>query len=385
MRQTHRAGFAATGGCVPPTRAPDESIPQIQESLACMDSELPVTQLEPACASPRRFRLGRAVLVVGLSGTALVHPLASLLGRFDWRIDLLTHFREPALAFTLIAASCLVRRHPRIALALGCLAVVQVSSLFRYVGSNPVRPDARSTARLRVLLANVLVDNTRYADLERLIRRERPDIIGLVEVTPEWVAGLAAIRAEYPHRVEAPTGTTGLALWFRERPEVIDPPARSLPGGSPYLHAEFVFAGRRRHLWLVHPYMPLSRRDLPELPALAALPARTSGSRIVIGDMNTTEGSPHFGDFLRASGLRDSRLGFGRQPSWPTDWPYRIAIDHAFVSDELAVVVRRLGPEFGSDHFPLILDLAPAAGRLDATNPPSQSSSSPGESSGRGD
>src|SRR5213076_83557 len=67
---------------------------------------------------------------------------------------------------------------------------------------SPDRVDGRAPERLRVLMANVLWDNTRYEDLERLIRRERPDIVGLVELTPEWVAGLAAIGAEYPYRVE---------------------------------------------------------------------------------------------------------------------------------------------------------------------------------------
>src|SRR5262249_6462450 len=97
---------------------------------------------------------------------------------------------------------------------------------------------------------------------------------------------------------------------------------------------------------------------------LAALGERArdaGGSRIIIGDLNSTDGSAHFRDLLRVSGLRDSRLGFGRQPSWPTMGFYRIAIDHALVSDDLAVVDRRPGPNVGSDHFPLILDLAPAA------------------------
>src|SRR5262249_8073898 len=161
-----------------------------------------------------------------------------------------------------------------------------------------------------------------YADVERLIRRERPDVVGLVEVTPEWIAGLAEVRATYPYRVEAPGGDTGMVLWFRARPEAIDRPVRPLPGASPFLHARFLFAGRRRHLWLLHPDMPFTRKNRPELPALASLVGRMPGSRIVIGDFNTTEGSPRFADFVRATGLRDSRHGFGRQPSWPTDMPY---------------------------------------------------------------
>lgn len=329
-------------------------------------------------------RYGRAALVVGLTGLALIHPLATSLARLDWRADLITHFTVPALTVTLIAAAGLFRRHPRLALVLGCLAVLQAAPLFRYTGASPVQPDPRARHRLRILMANVLAENSQYSDLDRLIRRERPDIVGLVEVTPEWLAGLAAIRAEYPYRVEAPDGVTGLALWFRERPTVIDPPVEPLPGASPLIHAEFPFAGRPRHLWLVHPAMPFTRRGRPEIPALAALVGRTPGSRIVVGDMNTTEGSPWFADFLRTSGLRDSRLGFGRQPSWPSDLPYRIALEHAFLSDDLAVVARRLGPMVGSDHFPLILDLAPAAGTLDAEVEAASAISQPGARSGSG-
>src|SRR5262249_40324851 len=158
------------------------------------------------------------------------------------------------------------------------------------------------------------------------IRRERPDVVGLIELTPAWVAGLAAIRAEYPYRIEAPLGTQGLALWFRARPAVLDPLAWPAPCAAPFLHAEFVFARRPGHLWLAHPTMPLPRKDCPDLPALAARIGRTQGSRIAIGDLNTTEGSPRFADFLATSGLRDSRLGFGRQPSWPAKVPYRIAL-----------------------------------------------------------
>ncbi len=141
-----------------------------------------------------------------------------------------------------------------------------------------------------------------------------------------------------------------------------------MPGAWPFLHASFEFEGRTRHLWLIHPSLPFARRNTPELATLAERIRRTGGSRIVVGDMNCTEGSPHFTDFLRDAGLRDSRLGFGRQPSWPTDWPYRIALDHAFVSDDLAVLDRRLGPMIGSDHFPLVLDLAPASGANAATS-----------------
>src|SRR4051794_17179767 len=92
-------------------------------------------------------RYGRATLVAGLTGLALIHPLATMLARLDWRADLITHFTVPALTVTLIAAAGLVRRHPRVALMLGCLAVFQAVPLFRYTGASPVRADPRTPDR----------------------------------------------------------------------------------------------------------------------------------------------------------------------------------------------------------------------------------------------
>ena len=80
------------------------------------------------------------------------------------------------------------------------------------------------------------------------------------------------------------------------------------------------------------------------MDAIAARVKETGGSTIVLGDLNCTDGSVFFRDLLATTGLRDSRLGFGRQGSWPTDQFYRIAIDHVFVSTDIAVSDRRLGP-----------------------------------------
>ncbi|HEV3121596.1 MAG TPA: endonuclease/exonuclease/phosphatase family protein, partial [Isosphaeraceae bacterium] len=141
--------------------------------------------------------------------------------------------------------------------------------------------------------------------------------------------------------------------------EVLSPP------GNPVAHATMLLGGKVRHLWLVHPSNPLSERGRHssngELAALAGRIRSTPGSHVVFGDLNRTDGSPFFQDFERVSGLRDSRLGFGRQASWPVWSPYQIAIDHAFVSPDLAVTDRRLGPKIGSDHRPLLLEVAPAS------------------------
>lgn len=296
---------------------------------------------------------------------AFVHPVARIFARWDWRLDLFSHFQEPALAVTLLAVVAMLWSRRRSVVVLLLLAAFQAEPVLRYSLANPVKPAGPDAPRLRILMANVLFDNENYEPLARLIRETDPDVVGLVEISDEWVAGLADVARAYPYRLSAPAGPRGLALWFKKPPIAIDPPTVLTPGGWPYLRATFEFAGRTRRLWLVHPASPMRRKGeqagFPELAALAERIGVDGGSTIVMGDMNTTDGSPYFRDFARVAGLRDSRRGFGRQPSWPVGSPYQIAIDHAFLSDDLAVVDRIPGPWIGSDHRPFSLILAPSS------------------------
>ncbi len=325
-------------------------------------------------------RVLRNDLVIGvLTGGAALRPLAVLLARWDWRADLLTVFAMPAVVAAVLAASCwLSRRRPTAAVIFLLLAVAQTVPMFRYGGANPVPPDPARPERLRILLLNVYQDNTRFEDVARLIEKERPDVVGLVEFTDFWVEGLerTGIQKQYPYRREHPFGFKGLALWSRSKPLAFGGPETARPDGNPFLTMTFEFAGKERLLWLLHGPNPLFhwQRATPDLLATGARIGRSKSSNIVMGDLNRTDGSPHFSAFARAIGLRDSRLGFGSQPSWPVWSPYRLAIDHVFLPDDLAVVDRRLGPDVGSDHLPVLIDLA--VSRISATRGRQASSAS---------
>src|SRR5437764_460502 len=127
--------------------------------MVTRDDNISDTRVAPDVALAPRRRLLDVALVAVLLGAALLHPLTTLLGRYDWRADLITHFPGPALVVTLTVTALLIRKRPRMAVVVGCLAVVQSLSLWRYASPNPVPPDPRSPQRLRILMANVLVDN----------------------------------------------------------------------------------------------------------------------------------------------------------------------------------------------------------------------------------
>jgi len=322
---------------------------------------------EGRTVKPRRFLWFVAEgLTVVVAIVALIHPLATLGARIDWRFDLITHFYVAGFIITWAAIGWLgLRKHYRFALAYVILVVIQGSLVFRLLGSNPVPPASNSTS-LRIFMANIHIGNISDQAIATLIRRERPDVVGLVEVRKGFAERLeqTGIHLEYPYRYVHPVGVQGLLLWFREKPILVEEPAIFAPKGNPVYRATINLAGHPVRLWLVHPPNPIGEgrdRANVDLKALGVAVGKAGGTQVVIGDLNRTEGSPFFTDFLRDSGLRDTRLGYGPQPSWPSWSSYRIPIDQAFVSDDLAVVDRRIAPSIGSDHLPVILDIAPAA------------------------
>ena len=154
------------------------------------------------------------------AAASVVQPLATWLARVDWHADLIAHFREPAMVVSLLAAVMMSRIRRPIAIGLGLLLVWQAWGLSLCWWPNPVPPDSGSPTRLRVLVANVLVENEEPDALIALIRRERPDVVGLIEVSSRWLTMLEPVRSEFPYRYEYPFDDDGrgLALWLRREP-----------------------------------------------------------------------------------------------------------------------------------------------------------------------
>jgi endonuclease/exonuclease/phosphatase (EEP) superfamily protein YafD len=81
-----------------------------------------------------------------------------------------------------------------------------------------------------------------------------------------------------------------------------------------------------------------------------------NGRLVLAGDLNLTPWSPRFARLLTETGLDDSGLRRGLAPTWL--WPFGLAIDHVLVGAGLVALDNHLGPELGSDHRPVIVDLA---------------------------
>jgi endonuclease/exonuclease/phosphatase (EEP) superfamily protein YafD len=124
------------------------------------------------------------------------------------------------------------------------------------------------------------------------------------------------------------------------------------------------FEGTPVSILAVHPVSPVSERNASLRDAQLRFAANWAndqeGATVIVGDFNAGPWSHAFRELVADTGLRNSQRGFGLQPTFPTssNVVFRVPIDHLLASPELSVVDRRLGPPLGSDHFPLIVDLA---------------------------
>ncbi len=287
--------------------------------------------------------------------------LFGVLGRVDWRLELLSHFRVQYLVLHAVAfLVALGLKKPRSAWIAGGFVALQMGSLLPFYA--PITAEPASAPVYRVLLSNVLAENTEFDRVRALIQATDPDIILLLETNQGWLSALSLENAGYPYTVTAPRdGYFGLALYSRlpiTHSQIVD------LGGNGYFSivAEIQLAAQTFTLVGTHPPPPLgdgsARRRNHQLREVADFVSSQPGNLMLLGDLNITSWSPFFVDTIGKTNLRDSRLGFGVQPSWSMNRPFflRIPIDHIFTTEAITVLRRATGPDIGSDHLPVILD-----------------------------
>lgn len=294
--------------------------------------------------------------------------VAGSFARWGWPLELMCHFRVQYLvALTvcgLVLAVLRLRRRAALAGLFGAWNLALIVPL--YVSPAPPREMPADGISWRLIVANVYSGNPTPERVVEYLRAEQPDVVVVAELTPAWERRLGELSDLFPYSyVEPREGNFGIGLYSRmplESPETL-----VLSGGNMTIRARVSRSGHSLTVIGAHVFPPGGARTAlrdRQLLELAQASAATKGPLVLLGDLNTTSWSPGFTRCLRESGLRDSRCGFGVQPTWPAGRAVmRIPIDHCLVSDELWVSGRRVGPDVGSDHLPVCVDLSPTVGR----------------------
>lgn len=307
-----------------------------------------------------RLGLWGALHLATLGVAALA--VAGYLGRFGWRLELASHFRlQYGVLLGFSALVYLAGRRLRPALAAGLLSAANLC-LVVSVGTPPPPPEDRRV--VRAVVCNVRASNVQHDRVVEFVRASKADLVLLVEVNFEWAAAIRALDAEYPYGRRSPAHNSwGLSLLSRLPLDSVEVTMLGEEGQTLAVVARLTVDGQPLTVIGTHPFSPISgghfRYRNRQLADAATLVRRQKGPVMLMGDLNVSPWSPYFQGLLSASGLRDSRQGFGIQASWPVEFaPVRIPIDHCLVSPEIAVHERQIGPDVGSDHFPVIVDVS---------------------------
>jgi len=315
------------------------------------------------------FRLCLAFVGWPLAICATVAAWLAQGGRFSARLDVLTHFAPIYIAAALLAAAIGVLAPPRA----GRSALLATSALGLLGGALLVAPEllgrgpAPRTApgapnQVRIVQFNAWGQNAETDAAAAWIASQEPDVVVLQEP-----GRLRAKLAAQGYRDL--TGSDG-AVILSKRPAVrahADPPAEGRPGFISW--ATFQDARGEFTVVATHRYWPVrfarERAQTAELNrVIQGLPRERL---IVAGDFNSTPWSFARRREDRAWGLiRRTRALF----TWPAarrshnrlpaPFPW-LPIDHVYAGPGWATVQVVTGPELGSDHYPVVVTLAPAA------------------------
>lgn len=313
----------------------------------------------------RRFALWRGLRrrwPEVLLGAVAVPTAVRLVGDHDraWTVMIVSF--TPLAGVAVAAATALLAglRRPRAAAVGGLLLALNAAwQMPLWVGEDPSagRPVVAATA-------NLLYG---WADLDALVREVRDrevEVLGVVELTPEAVAGLGAAGLDrlLPYRVLRPGPSAhGSGLWSRH--PLAEQPAWDGVHAAP--GATVRIGGREVTVRVVHPYRTgrysaaLYRRDNRDLRArLAALPAEVPA--IVLGDFNATRDHQSFRRLL-SDGWRDATevdgAGFVRTWSPWQSGPALMQLDHILISRHFGVASTEVVRIPGSDHRAVVAEL----------------------------
>ena len=284
--------------------------------------------------------------------------------RLSWALELTTHFRGQDLAVSAVLLLLLVLRRRFVGSAvLVAAAIVSAAPLLPYlplpVGSKSA--NAAAGPPLKILSVNVSFLQFSSRRLLEIVREADPDVVVVQELTPHAERVLADLDKSFTHYRKFPAdGAYGIGLWSRLPLESSEMFAL---GRVPAIEARVrapmgVFTIFGVHLRAPTAPQRAAARNL-ELRELAVRSAAVEEPLVVAGDFNVTPYSPYYGDWLEASGLTDSRRGRTLSVSWPATFPWiGIPIDHVAVNDAFTILSHRRLPNFESDHYGVLVELA---------------------------
>jgi endonuclease/exonuclease/phosphatase (EEP) superfamily protein YafD len=268
----------------------------------------------------------------------------------------------PILAVSLLALLGLAFATRTRALAAAAAILLAVNLVLLISALPGAAPEAPKDAErfLRVATFNLWGRNHETGRLVEYVDEIEADVLVLEEVRAHHQGLLDRLTTRYPHRV----GDNGLFILSKHpiladgRVERDDEPAwmsRIIRWARLDVNGKAIeLAG----IHLARPFYPALQHA--DIMALTRFVQSRTGPLILAGDFNMAPWTWSLKDFTRATGL--GRFNTFR-PTWPMRWRKLpllplVPIDNVFASAHFSAIAVNVGPRLGSDHRPVIADIA---------------------------
>lgn len=299
------------------------------------------------------------VVLTLLVGAAALAAGIGLLGG-EWRLaDVASHFAPIYGGICLLGAawSVLAGRGPVIAASvLGLLASgVLIAPEFRRDAGPIAAADAPD--QIKVIQFNVSRRNRDLARVTAWIGAQGADVVTITEATDP-------LRDRMLREGWQVAGRAGDLMIFTREPYVgMTRPKPKLPLDVNFVNATYATGSGPMEVVTAHYVWPTDPIVKYQAGALDFVVANRPRDRMILtGDFNAT---PWSAELKRM----DAKLGLTRREralaTWPAEvlgqrWPLPfLPIDHVYAGPGWATVKVERGPHLGSDHYPLIVTLAP--------------------------
>ena len=305
--------------------------------------------------------LAQVASALAFCGSAFI-ALASLSGIGHRWVDILAQFPAPVLTLTILAVVIVALARWWLPAAVGAAASVLLLLAVwpQYAPGGPAA--APDSPIVRLYVANLYAMNDDVAAMRASIEASDADIIALVEFGEAPNAAINTLLAGYPHRE------------ITERVVRSEDAVRSVIA-SRYPLSRRSTEGNERQMIAAVADTPIGPVRVVGVHLTRPWPFQYQWGQIIQTQnlLDHIEGVPEpvvmAGDFNSVASARIGRMlrsegDLIHAPGWPGTWPaaapgpLRMTIDQVYHTRDIAVAQRRLGAPTGSDHRPVIVDLA---------------------------
>lgn len=222
----------------------------------------------------------------------------------------------------------------------------------------PQHQQEQKGSDLQVVSFNLHAETRDIGRLAPWLAQIKPDIVVLLEVSPALAAQLPSLK-QYPYQIvnadDSPFGIALLSKWPIQTSALVPD-----ENGINNIELEILWGKQLINVLAVHPMPPLSagfhQSRNRQFQAMVQKFAAKGTPALMIGDLNATPWSSAFLAFEHYGWRRST----GLLPTWPA-WGQGligIPIDHVIASPHWLRQTAAIGPDLGSDHLPIHVQLS---------------------------